>query len=50
MPITSRAPRFVEMNARPATQAGMDLPASRKAVAFFIYFFRAQPIPSTKTK
>jgi hypothetical protein len=50
MPITSRAPRLVEINAKPATQAGIDRPASRKALAFFMYFLRNHPMPRTNKK
>jgi hypothetical protein len=40
----------VDINANPATHAGMDLPASRNALAFFMNFLRNQPMPSTKIK
>jgi hypothetical protein len=33
MPMTSWAPRFAEMKARPQTQAGIERPARKKVVA-----------------
>ena len=50
IPITSNAPKLVDINANPATQAGNERPASRNELASFIYFLSAQPIPSTKIK
>ena len=50
MPITSCAPRFAEIKARPHTHAGMERPARKKSVLVRIYRFSANPMPSTKTK
>ena len=36
MPITSWAPRLAEMNARPATQAGIERPDRKKSVLVFM--------------
>ena len=36
MPITSWAPRLAEMNARPATQAGIERPERKKSVLVFM--------------
>ena len=41
---------LAKINANPATQAGMDLPASRNALAFFMNFLRNQPMPRTNMK
>ncbi len=49
MPITSSAPRLVEMNASPVIQAGIDLPEVRKSELVFMERLRTHPIPSTKT-
>ena len=35
MPITSCAPRFAEMNARPVIQAGIERPDRKKSVLVF---------------
>ena len=50
MPITSCAPRLAERKARPVTQAGMERPERKKSPLPFMYRFRANPMPSTKTK
>ena len=50
MPITSWAPRLAEMNASPATQAGIDRPERKKSSLVFMNFLSAKPIPSTKAR
>src|SRR5467141_1383624 len=50
MPMTSWAPRLADMNARPATHAGLARPARKKSVLVFIEPFSATPMPSTKAK
>ena len=50
MPITSWAPRFAEMNASPAIQAGMDRPERKKSSLLLTYRRSTQPMPSTKAK
>ncbi len=50
MPMTSCAPRFAEMNARPVTQAGMERPERKKSVLRFTYRFNVQPIPRMNAK
>src|SRR5215467_9485082 len=50
MPMTSCAPRFAEIKARPVIHAGIERPERKKSVLVFIYRFSAKPIPSTKTK
>ena len=50
MPMTSWAPRFAEMNARPVTQAGSVLPARKKSVLVRMTRLSAKPTPSTAAK
>src|SRR5216684_6159877 len=50
MPMTSCAPRFAEINARPATHAGIARPARKKSVLVFIELFRDAPMPRTNAK
>src|ERR1700730_2846828 len=50
MPMTSGAPRLADMNARPATHAGMARPARKKSVLVFMEPFSATPMPSTNAK
>src|SRR5712692_3307508 len=50
MPITSWAPRFADINAKPHTHAGMARPARKKSVLVFIELLRATPMPRTNAK
>ncbi len=50
IPISSIAPRFAEMNARPVTQAGSARPDSRKSRLEAIERRAITPMPSTSTK
>src|SRR6266849_6699501 len=50
MPITSWAPRFADINAKPHTHAGMARPARNKSVLVFIELLRATPMPRTNAK
>jgi hypothetical protein len=50
MPMSSIAPRFAEMNASPVTQAGSDLPDSRKSRLDATERRASSPMPSTRTK
>ena len=50
MPITSCAPKFAEMKASPATQAGMERPERKKSSLVFMNFLSAKPMPSTKAR
>src|SRR5216683_1514506 len=50
MPITSCAPRFADMNASPATHAGIARPARKKSVLVCIEPFSATPMPNTNAK
>jgi hypothetical protein len=48
--MSSIAPRLAEMNARPVTQAGSDLPESRKSRLDDTDRRASTPIPKTSTK
>jgi hypothetical protein len=50
IPISSMAPRFAEMNARPVTHAGSDRPDSRKSRLDATERLANRPIPRTRTK
>ncbi|HEY0435311.1 MAG TPA: hypothetical protein VGC92_01635 [Phenylobacterium sp.] len=50
MPITSCAPRFAEMKARPQTQAGIARPARKKSAPLLALRAAAIPMPSTNTR
>lgn len=50
IPMTSWAPRFAEMKAKPVIQAAMDLPDRKKSVLVFIKRFSVKPTPITNRK
>jgi hypothetical protein len=49
MPITSTAPRFAEMNARPVTHAGSERPERKKSRLLDTCLRARYPMPSTRT-
>ena len=50
MPITSWAPRFAEMKARPVIQGGRDRPERKKSVLVRVSRRSPHPTPSTAAK
>ena len=50
MPMISTAPRLAEMNARPVTHAGSDLPERKKSTESETWRRASSPMPRTKAK